>query len=87
LEEKIRALAKERRKERRRGPAAAQMENAIGALDTQGAEQLARVFIEYFQLVNLAEQHHRTRRRRDYARAGQVQKGPFAHELGRIGAT
>lgn len=64
------------------------MENAIGALDTQGAEQLARAFIQYFQLVNLAEQHHRTRRRRrDYARAGQVQEGPFAHELGRIGAT
>jgi phosphoenolpyruvate carboxylase len=87
LEEKIRALAKERRRETRRGPAAKQMQDAIEALDTGTAEQLARAFTHYFQLVNLAEQHHRTRRRRDYARAGQVQEGTFAHELGRIGAT
>jgi phosphoenolpyruvate carboxylase len=84
LEEKIRALAKERRKHHRRGAAAARMEAEIARLAPLEAERVARAFTHYFQLVNLAEQHHRTRRRRDYAREGRTQPGSFLHELGRL---
>lgn len=84
LEESIRALAKERRKRGRRGPAAARMRAAIEALDTATAEKVARAFTHYFQLVNLAEQHHRARRRRDYAREGRPQPGSLADEIGKL---
>lgn len=81
LEESIRALAKERRKHDRRGTAAKRMREAIEALDAPTAERVARAFTHYFQLVNLAEQHHRARRLRDYARAEEPQPGSLAHEL------
>ncbi len=84
LEESIRALAKERRKRGRRGPAAARMRAAIEALDASTAEKVARAFTHYFQLVNLAEQHHRARRRRDYAREGTAQPGSLAEEIGKL---
>jgi len=75
LEEAVRTLAKERRKQGRRASAAARMQAIIAELDSNQAERLARAFTHYFQLVNLAEQHHRTRRRRDYAREGKPQPG------------
>jgi len=81
LEESIRALAKLRRKRNRRGPSAVSMLDAIAKLDAQTAEKVARAFTHYFQLVNLAEQHHRARRRRDYAREQRPQPGSFAFEL------
>jgi phosphoenolpyruvate carboxylase len=81
LEETIRALAKERRAyeaahdiERRRATAR-KLIDIVRGLDTSVAERVARAFTHYFQLVNLAEQHHRTRRRRDYAREGKAQPG------------
>jgi len=84
LEESIRALAKERRKKGRRDAAAARMRAAVEALDPATAERVARAFTHYFQLVNLAEQHHRTRRRRDYARAGELQPGSLGFELRKL---
>ncbi len=81
LEEAIRALAKLRRKRDRRGPSAASMQSMIRALDAETAEKVARAFTHYFQLVNLAEQHHRARRRRDYAREQKPQPGSLAFEL------
>ncbi len=41
----------------------------VESLDLPTAIQVARAFGLYFQLVNLAEQHHRVRRKRDYDRA------------------
>jgi phosphoenolpyruvate carboxylase len=81
LEEAIRALAKTRRKRDRRGPSASSMRGIIEKLDAQTAERVARAFTHYFQLVNLAEQHHRSRRRRDYAREERPQPGSLAFEL------
>ena len=81
LEESIRALAKERRAKQlagdRKGTIAISKELAelVESLDTETAEHVARAFTHYFQLVNLAEQHHRMRRRRDYARLGKPQRG------------
>ncbi len=81
LEESIRALAKTRRKRNRRGPSASSMQEIIAKLDPVTAERVARAFTHYFQLVNLAEQHHRARRRRDYAREQTPQPGSLAFEL------
>jgi phosphoenolpyruvate carboxylase len=56
----------------------------LRGLDTVLAERIARAFTHYFQLVNLAEQHHRTRRRRDYAREGTPQPGSLDVVLGEM---
>jgi phosphoenolpyruvate carboxylase len=84
LEESIRALAKLRRKRDRRGPSASSMGAIIQDLDAESAERVARAFTHYFQLVNLAEQHHRARRRRDYAREQTPQPGSLSFELRRL---
>ena len=73
IEEMIRALSKDRRNGER--DAEERLERVVQALDVDLAERVTRAFTHYFQLVNLAEQHHRTRRRRDYARAGKPQPG------------
>jgi phosphoenolpyruvate carboxylase len=78
LEERIRALSKQRRGARDRAKAAAELRAAIAELDTRTAERVARAFAHYFQVVNLAEQYHRVRRYRDYARAGESPLGPLA---------
>ncbi|MBX3220890.1 MAG: phosphoenolpyruvate carboxylase [Labilithrix sp.] len=81
LEETIRALAKARRAQEaaddleRARATAKKLVDVVRGLDTSVAERVARAFTHYFQLVNLAEQHHRTRRRRDYAREGKPQPG------------
>lgn len=81
LEETIRSLAKDRRSheatERRRfaRKVARDLEGVVSELDIKTAEAVARAFTHYFQLVNLAEQHHRIRRRRDYARRREAQPG------------
>ncbi len=48
--------------------AAAELEAALRGRSPARAELLARAFSTYFQVVNLAEQVHRIRRRRDYLR-------------------
>jgi phosphoenolpyruvate carboxylase len=82
LEEQIRALAKERRRDPAgEGETSARLSALIAGLETGIAERVARAFTHYFQLVNLAEQHHRTRRRRAYAREERLQPGSLAAEL------
>ncbi|MEB3196619.1 MAG: phosphoenolpyruvate carboxylase [Candidatus Sericytochromatia bacterium] len=51
----------------------ARLEAAIAELDTATAAQVLRAFTLYFQLVNLAEQHHRVRRIRQ---RGQEAEAP-----------
>lgn len=87
LEEAIRTLAKERRIAGRQSAASAAMRAKLSSLDTPTAERVARAFTHYFQLVNLAEQHHRARRRRDYARSGEPQPGSLADEIGDLAKT
>jgi phosphoenolpyruvate carboxylase len=80
LEEQIRALAKGRRGAagRARAPATVALQGAVRALDVPTAERVARAFAHYFQLVNLAEQHHRVRRGREHERAGETEPGSLA---------
>ncbi|MCP3169209.1 phosphoenolpyruvate carboxylase [Myxococcus qinghaiensis] len=71
LEEEVRRLAIQRR----RGPvpgrraSAAELADILKRLPLEQAEPVLRAFSVYFQLVNLAEQHHRIRRARAHAGA------------------
>jgi len=74
LEEDVRRLAIQRR----RGPvtgrraAAAELVEVLQRLPLERAEPVLRAFSVYFQLVNLAEQHHRIRRARTHAEAASA---------------
>lgn len=90
LEETVRALTKARRAQdashdvERARATAKKLIDVVRGLDTNVAELVARAFTHYFQLVNLAEQHHRTRRRRDYAREGKPQPGSLEVVFGEM---
>ncbi len=60
----------------------------VAGLDTDAAAQVMRAFTLYFQLVNLAEQHHRVRRIRAYAHAETDRPAPGSLDdvLGRLAA-
>lgn len=70
LEERIRALAQEGR----RGDTAARadLSTLIGRLPIDVQARVLRAFTLYFHLANIAEQHHRVRRRREDERGGLV---------------
>jgi phosphoenolpyruvate carboxylase len=64
LEERIRALTKARRSDD--DPAVDEaLLNLVDSLDAGQAEDVARAFTTYFELINLAEEHHRVRVLRD----------------------
>ncbi len=64
-EERIRRLAiRVRRKARRTDERA--LVNVLGRLDVATATKIIRAFSVYFQLVNIAEENHRLRRKRYY---------------------
>ncbi|MGH3027816.1 MAG: phosphoenolpyruvate carboxylase, partial [Gaiellaceae bacterium] len=44
----------------------AELAQAVAALDLDQQTKILRAFTLYFQLANIAEQHHRLRRRREY---------------------
>jgi phosphoenolpyruvate carboxylase len=64
-EERIRALSRKARAAGRPGPRS-DLAAAVQALPLERQAQVLRAFGLYFQLANLAEQHHRLRRRRQY---------------------
>ena len=51
------------------------LDDALSAIDLTLRAKVLASFALFFQLANIAEQHHRVRRRRDYEREGRV-----AHE-------
>ena len=64
--EEVRALAKQAHSG---DPAAfSQLSATLTGLPIEAAVPVARAFATFLTLANIAEQHHRTRRRRDYAR-------------------
>jgi phosphoenolpyruvate carboxylase len=69
-EERIRALSRKARRSGRPG-AQADLAAAVGELPLDRQSQVLRAFGLYFQLANLAEQHHRLRRRRQYEHEGK----------------
>ena len=46
---------------------------------------MLRAFALFFQLANIAEQHHRLRRRRAYEHEGRVPRESLADALARLG--
>jgi len=67
-EERIRALARDARA----GGSRAALGAAVAALGLERQAAMQRAFALFFQLVNIAEQHHRIRRRREYEAEGRV---------------
>lgn len=57
------------------------LESQVRDLEPSRAGDLVRSFSTYFRVVNLAEQVHRIRRRREYLRQGTVQRGTFVDIL------
>src|SRR5262249_46306149 len=71
----------------RRGSAEAmeQLVAFVGSLDLDQQALVLRAFAVYFQLVNIAEQHHRIRRRRAYENEGRIPPESLADAEQRLG--
>lgn len=68
----------------RQDPSDTSRQSLQSAVDTVPGEirsDVIHAFSVYFQLVNLAEQNHRLRRRRAYERSDQLQRGTFQEAL------
>ena len=82
--EEVRALSKRAREGDRAAFAA--LERTLQGLDVERAVAVARAFAQFLTLANIAEQHHRIRRRRDYLRdpAAPPQRASFADTFARL---
>jgi phosphoenolpyruvate carboxylase len=86
--ERVRALAKERRSEGGAGPFDA-LTRELAGMPVDAAVPVARAFAHFLNLANVAEQHHRIRRRRAYQRdpAAPPQPGSIEEALPRLVAS
>ena len=74
LEERIRGLARDARS----GGDHAELQKTVAGLDVAEQGRVLAAFSLFFQLANIAEQHHRVRRRRDYEHEGTVARESIA---------
>ena len=81
-EERVRALAREARSGGERDP----LGEAVVALDRDRQAAVLRAFALFFQLVNIAEQHHRIRRRREYDAEGRIPRESLAEAFALLDA-
>ena len=63
-----------------------ELARAVGGLDLEQQTKILRAFTLYFQLANIAEQHHRIRRRRDVARGDGAPRESLPDAIGRLRA-
>jgi phosphoenolpyruvate carboxylase len=82
-EERIRELSRRARAAGRAGPRS-ELTEATGALSLERQSKVLRAFGLYFQLANLAEQHHRLRRRRQYEHERRVARESLAEAFSRL---
>ena len=78
--EHVRALARAAR----RGARQHDLRSAVEVLPLARQASVLRAFALYFQLANVAEQHHRVRRRREYAREERVPRESLGAAFDRI---
>jgi phosphoenolpyruvate carboxylase len=83
LEERIRLLARTARATGRATRRQA-LRDAVAELDVERQALVLRAFSVYFQLVNLAEQHHRLRRRRQYEHERRTPRESLADAIARL---
>ena len=79
-EERIRALARDART----GGSRRRARQAVSALDHDRQAAVLRAFALFFQLVNIAEQHHRIRRRREYEAEGRIPRESLAEAFAQL---
>jgi len=79
-EERIRALARDARA----GGSRDKLGEAVAALDHDRQAAVLRAFALFFQLVNIAEQHHRIRRRREYEAEGRIPRESLAEAFAQL---
>lgn len=72
--EDIRALAKKTRQ----GNAPQALMERLSQLETDSATPIGRAFAQFLALANIAEQHHRVRRRREYRMQNIPQRGSLS---------
>ena len=83
LEERARKLGRAGR--RGSTEAIEQLVEFVGSLDLERQALVLRAFAVYFQLANIAEQHHRIRRRRAYESEGRTPPESLADAEERLG--
>jgi phosphoenolpyruvate carboxylase len=79
-EERIRSLAREARA----GGSHEELRDAVRGLPLDRQSTVLRAFGLYFQLANIAEQHHRVRRRRQYEAEGRLARESLAEAFARL---
>ncbi len=79
--EHVRALARAARQ----GERLDELRTEVDALPLERQASVLRAFALYFQLANVAEQHNRIRRLRDYAREGRVPRESLAAAFEEVG--
>ena len=79
-EERIRRLSRAARE----GGPRDELRRAVQSLDLDGQARVLRAFSLYFQLANLAEQHHRLRRRRQYEHEERIPRESLAEAFARL---
>ncbi len=84
LEERVRKLARAGR--RGYEEARTQLVELVASLDLDRQALVLRSFATYFQLANIAEQHHRVRRRRAYEHEGRIPRESLADARERLGS-
>jgi phosphoenolpyruvate carboxylase len=80
-EERIRLLARRARE----GGSRDRLREAVHELELTEQASVIRAFALYFQLVNIAEQHHRLRRRREYELEGRIPRESLRDAFQRLG--
>jgi len=82
-EERIRQLSREAR-ERHSVSSRTELGEAVRRLDLERQAKILRAFGLYFQLANIAEQHHRLRRRRQYEHEERMPRESLAEAFARL---
>jgi phosphoenolpyruvate carboxylase len=82
-EERIRELSR-RARASGRASARGRLAEAVASLPLERQAEVLRAFSLYFQLVNLAEQHHRLRRRRQYEHEQRTPRESLAEAFARL---